>query len=249
MTQNKKLKALSRIPLPSFCVSLFSRMNRTLVVLSLTLAASMARAETAQSVLARMDAGAAKFHSMSADVKITNHTAILNDDTTEPGTVKMERGKDETRALMDFTGEKDRRTIAFLDKSIQIYYPALNLVQVYKLGKKSKLVDQYLLLGFGTSGKDLSKGYEITVAGSEKIDGKDATKLELIPKDKGLKEQIQKVDIWLPIDSGYPIQQQFYNPSGNYRLATYSNFQLNPSFGEGALKLVTPPGVKIEYPQ
>lgn len=225
-------------------------MNRTLFALSITLAASsLASAETAQAALARMDASAPKFHSMSADVKMTTHTAILNDDTTEPGTVKMERAKDETQALIDFTGTKDRRTIAFLDKTIQIYYPNLKLVQVYKLGKKSKLVDQYLLLGFGTSGKDLAKGYNVTVAGSEKVNGQDTTKLELVPKEKSVKEQIEKVDIWLPLDSGYPVQQQFVNPSGNYRLATYTNFQLNPNLGAGALKLNTPPDTKIEYPQ
>ena len=225
-------------------------MNRPLVALSLTLAASsFALAESAQTALARMDAAAAKFHSMSADVKMTTHTAILNDDTTEEGTVKMQRGKDETEALIDFTGSKDRRTIAFLDKTIQIYYPNLKLVQVYKLGRKSKLVDQYLLLGFGTSGKDLTKGYTVTVAGSDKINGQDATKLELVPKEKSVKEQIDKVAIWLPLDSGYPVQQQFVNPSGNYRLATYTNFQLNPDLGTGALKLTTPPDTKVEYPQ
>src|SRR4051795_10214771 len=132
-------------------------MNRIFTATSLILvASSFASAETVQAALSRMDAAAAKFHSMSADVKMTTHTAILNDDTTESGTVRMRRGKDETEALIDFTGSKDRRTIAFVEKAIQIYYPNLKLVQVYKLGRKSKLVDQYLLLGFGTSGKDLT---------------------------------------------------------------------------------------------
>jgi len=225
-------------------------MNRLFVVtvLSLSALAWLAPAETVQSALARMDASAPQFHSMSANLTMVTYTAILSDSTTESGDVKMERSKAETRALISFTGNSPR-TIAFLDKTVQIYYPNLKLVQVYKLGKRSKLLDQYLLLGFGTSGKDLARGYDIKIAGTEKINGHDATKLELTPKEKSVREQLSKVEMWLPLDSGYPVQQKFYNPSGNYRLATYTNFELNPPLGAGSLKLNTPPDVKVEHPQ
>jgi outer membrane lipoprotein-sorting protein len=225
-------------------------MNRLFVatVLSLSALAWLAPAETLQSALARMDASAPQFHSMSADLDMVTYTAILSDSTTESGNVKMERSKNETRALISFTGNSPR-TIAFLEKTVQIYYPNLKLVQVYKLGKSAKVLDQYLLLGFGTSGKDLVKGYNIKMAGTEKINGHDATKLELTPKEKSIREQLSKVDMWLPLDSGYPVQQKFYNPSGNYRLATYTNFELNPPLGAGSLKLNTPPDVKVEHPQ
>jgi outer membrane lipoprotein-sorting protein len=225
-------------------------MNRLFVVTLFALFALAWRspAETVQSALARMDASAPEFHGMAANLNMVTYTAILSDSTTESGTVKMERNKNETRALISFTGNSPR-TIAFLNKTVQIYYPNLNLVQVYKLGKSSKLLDQYLLLGFGTSGKDLAKGYDIKMAGTENINGRETTKLELTPKEKSVREQLSKVEMWLPLDSGYPVQQKFYNASGNYRLSTYTKFELNPPLGEGALKLNAPPDAKIEYPQ
>lgn len=186
---------------------------------------------------------------MSADLTMTTHTAILNDNTVESGDLKMQRTKGDTRALIDFTDDQDRHTIAFVDKTVQMYFPNLKLVQVYKLGKKTNLLDEYLLLGFGTSGKELAKGYDIKMVGSETIEGRATTKLELVPKSASVREQITKVEMWLPLDSGYPVQQKFEHPSGNYRLITYRNFKLNPSFGPGMLKLTPPPSVRTEYPQ
>ncbi len=222
-------------------------MNRLILAVALFAVSSICRGESLSAVLARMDQGASGFHSMSADLTMVTHTAILDDNTTENGTIKMEKAKGGTQALIDFTSETNRRTIAFLDKTIQMYYPKLNLVQIYKLGRKANLLDQYLLLGFGTSGKDLTKGYDVKLEGTEQVSGQSASKLVLVPKAAGVKEQLNKVEIWLPANSGYPVQQKFYNPSGNFRLATYTNFQLNPPLG--AIKLNAPPNAKIEYPQ
>ncbi len=47
----------------------------------------------------------------------------------------------------------------------------------------------------------------------------------------------------MPNNVAYPIQQQFYEPSGNYRNVTYSNVKLNPSI-KGGLDLKLPPGAK-----
>ena len=222
-------------------------MNRLFLAVALLALSPVCRGDSLSAVLARMDQGAAAFHGMAADVVMVTHTAILDDNTTENGTIKMEKSKSGTEALIDFTSETNRRTIAFLDKTIQLYFPKLNLVQIYKLGRKANLLDQYLLLGFGTSGKDLTKGYDVKMEGTEQISGQDASKLVLVPKAAGVKEQLSKVEVWLPANSGYPVQQKFYYPSGNFRLATYTNFQLNPSMG--AIKLNAPPNDKVEYPQ
>jgi outer membrane lipoprotein-sorting protein len=48
---------------------------------------------------------------------------------------------------------------------------------------------------------------------------------------------------------GYPVQQKFYQPSGDYHQATYSNVQLNIALPADAMNLHLPPGVTTEYPQ
>ncbi|MGA8026345.1 MAG: hypothetical protein WB992_04315, partial [Bryobacteraceae bacterium] len=82
-----------------------------------------AQAQNADAILARMDQAAPKFHAMSADVRMVTFTAILSDSTTEMGTLKMQRLKDnDVRAIIDFSSQSDARVIAFLGKIVRIYY-------------------------------------------------------------------------------------------------------------------------------
>jgi outer membrane lipoprotein-sorting protein len=219
-------------------------MKNSLLVLCLFALGANLRAESVDAILARMDQTAPNFHAMTADVQMVTYTAILNDKTTEKGTLKMQRLKNnEMRAIIDFSGQTDARVIAFLGKIVRIYYPNLNSYQDFEVGKNTQVLNQYLLLGFGSSGKDLARSYDITPEGSEDVNGQTTTKLLLVPKDAKVKERLTKVEVWIPNGAAYPVQQQFYEPSGNYRKVTYSNIQLNPPMS-GTLELKLPPGAK-----
>jgi len=191
-----------------------------------------------------MDQAAPNFHAMSADVQMVTYTAVLSDKTTEKGTLRMQRLKgNAVRAIIDFSGATDARVIAFLGKIVRIYFPNANAYQDYEVGKNAQVLNQYLLLGFGSSGKDLARSYEITGEGSEEISGQTTSKLLLVPKDAKVKERLTKVEVWIPNDAAYPVQQQFYEPSGNYRTVTYNNIRLNPPI-TGTLDLKLPSGAK-----
>jgi outer membrane lipoprotein-sorting protein len=105
------------------------------------------------------------------------------------------------------------------------------------------VLNQFLLLGFGSSGRELAQSYQISLEGTEKVAGKDTTKLLLVPKDPKVKEHLTKIEMWVPNEAAYPIQQQFYEPSGNYRVVSYSNVRINPSM-HGILELKMPGDVK-----
>ncbi len=174
---------------------------------------------------------------------MTTHTAIIDDTTVESGTFRMQRLKgQETRAVLDFSGQRDARQIGFFGRIVRIYYPKLNSYQDIDVGKNSDVLNQFLLLGFGSSGKDLARSYKITAEGQEKLDDRDSTKLLLVPENQEVAKKLSKIEIWVPNDAAYPIQQEFYEPSGNYRVVTYSDVNLKPIKGKLELKL--PPGVK-----
>jgi outer membrane lipoprotein-sorting protein len=218
-------------------------MKNFLPALCLFALGSGLHAESVDAILARMDAAAPNFHAMAADVQMVTYTAILSDKTIEKGTLRMQRLKGtEVRAIIDFSAETDARVIAFLGKIVRVYYPKLKTYQDYEVGKNAQVLNQYLLLGFGSSGKDLARSYEITAEGSEAVGGKSTTKLLLLPKDPKVKNRLTKVEVWIPSDAAYPVQQQFYETSGNYRTVTYSNIQLNPPM-TGTLELKLPSGV------
>ncbi|HEY7211876.1 MAG TPA: outer membrane lipoprotein-sorting protein [Bryobacteraceae bacterium] len=205
---------------------------------------ALLHAQSVDAVLSRMDKAAPGFHSMAANVKMTTHTAIINDTNIESGTFKMQRLKgDEVRAVLDFSGQTDSRQIGFLGKLVRIYYPKLNSYQDYDLGRNTDVLNQFLLLGFGSSGRDLAAAYTITSEGPEKLDGHDTTKLSLVPKNPEVAKRLSKIEMWIPNDAAYPVQQEFYEPSGNYRIVSYSDINLKPSI-RGKLELKMPAGVK-----
>src|SRR5579875_1176804 len=172
-------------------------MKTVLLGLCLFALAGAAAAQSVQAVLGRMDQAAPGFRAMTADVQMKTYTAILSDTTVENGTLKMQRLKgSEVRAIIDFSAQTDARVIAFLGNIVRIYYPNLKTYQDYEVGKNSDVLNQFLLLGFGSSGRQLAQTYQITMEGSEKLAGQDTTKLLLIPNDQKVKEHLAKIEMW-----------------------------------------------------
>jgi outer membrane lipoprotein-sorting protein len=223
---------------------------RTLATLliCLTPAAWPKPAGDLDAVLSRIDSASAAFHGMSAHLRRLSHTAVINEDTVDSGTVFLKRPKPrDMRMLVDFT-QPDPKTVAFQGHKVEIYYPKIQTVQEFDLGQNSDLVEQFFLLGFGTSRADLQNADEIRFLGPDTLDGQQTQRLELIPKSKAVSEHLKKFELWIA-DSGYPIQQKFYLPGGDYMLMTYSDMKINPELRDAALKLQVPRNVKREYPQ
>ena len=209
----------------------------------------LAAAPAEQSVLAKMDESAAAFSSMSGKIRKLTHTAVINDDSVESGTIRLKRqAKGDIRLLVDI-GEPDPKSYALQGPKAEIYYPKIQTVQEYDLGKQSQLLDQFLLLGFGTPTGDLLRSYTLRVAGEETVAGQKTARVELIPKSAKVLQYLSKAELWISLADGHTIQQKFYEPSGDYRLATYSEVKWDSTLSDSDLALKLPKNVKREYPQ
>ncbi len=196
-----------------------------------------------------MDQAAANFSGLSADIRRVAHTAVINEDNTDSGTILVKRSKArDVHMLLNFT-QPDPKQAEIFDNKFQVYYPKIQTLQIYDLGKSRSLVDQYLLLGFGSSSKELATAYAITLSGPETVGSEKTTRIELIPKSQELLSHLTKVDLWISDGTGIAVQQKFEMPGGDYNLATYSNMKINPNLPDSSLKLNLPKGVKREYPQ
>ena len=206
-------------------------------------------AQSLEAVLGAMDRSAAGFRGMSADMKRVSHTAVINEDNVDKGSMLLKRSNArDMRMLVDLT-EPDPKTVAMSGKKLEIYYPKMKTVQEYDLGKHRAMLDQFFLIGFGTSGKELAQSYNIRLLGTETVGGQKAAHLELIPKSKEVLQHLKRLELWVSESSGYPVQQKFFLPANDYMLVTYSNLKANPDISDNALKLNLPKGVKREYPQ
>ena len=219
-----------------------------LLILTSALVAATANPESLENVLARMDRAAASFKDLSADVRWVQHTAAINLDAVDTGTILLKRSKHDIRMRVEFTAP-DRKSLALQGHKLEIYYPNTNTVEEYDTGKYREMLEQFLLIGFGTSGKELASAYTMKVLGSETVAGQPATHLELIPKSAEMLKNLKKLEMWISDNNVYPVQQKFYLPGGDYRLVTYTNVKINIGLPDADLRLKLPKDVKRVFPQ
>src|SRR5436305_7882666 len=132
------------------------------------LAATLVRAEPLADILARMDQAAGEFRSLSAQMKRVQFTAVLSESSEMDGELRLRRAKNGTEGVIEFQ-QPEQRTVVIKGKSVQIYYPKANTVEIYDASKYSSNMDQILLLGFGTSSAELKKSYNFKDGGVQKI--------------------------------------------------------------------------------
>jgi len=205
-------------------------------------------ADNLSAVFANIDQAAAKFKSLTADIRRVTHTDVINEDTVDSGTIRLKRTRPrEMRMLIDLV-EPDPKSVLVQGKKAEVYYPRIKTVQEWDLGKNRDLMDQFFLAGFGTTSHELQEAYTVRLAGLETIAGQKTTHLELIPKSKEVLQHLKRFELWIADENGLPVQQRFV-PAGQSVLVTYTNLKVNAGLPDSALKLQLPKGVKREFPQ
>ena len=224
---------------------------RTLFVLSgalLALAAASLGAPPADApldaVLARLDRASLNFKGLTADIRKMSHTDVVNVDDVESGTIIVKRLKPhDTRIRIDLTNPR-RKTVTIGGGKVQVFYPQSNEAQEVDLGKNRGVVDQFMLLGFGSNSVELKNAYSVTLGGADSINGEKTTRILLAPKDPEILARVKKCELWIS-DKGWTVQQKFHTGGGDYVLSTFSGMNLNPSIADAVLKLELPKGVKF----
>jgi outer membrane lipoprotein-sorting protein len=189
-------------------------------------------------VLNRMDAAARNFRTTEASVVWDQYQKVIDETETQKGKIYFRREGGEIQMAADFV-EPDRKYVIYSGGKVQVYQPKIDQVNEYNPGKNRSDVESFLVLGFGGSGHDLLKSYDVKLLGPETANGVAAEKLELIPKSARLRNNIARILLWIDPARGVSVQQQFFEPGGDYRLAKYSEIQINQKLSENAFKLKT----------
>jgi outer membrane lipoprotein-sorting protein len=208
----------------------------------LALAASLS-AEPLEDILARMDKAAKEFQSYSARIKRVDYTAVINESNESSGSIRLRRTKAGADGIVEFT-EPDPRVIHVSGRTFEIYYPKANTVEIYDAGKRANALEQFFLLGFGTTGVDLRKGYDIKLVGTEAVGAAKTTRIELTPKTEDVRKYVTRIDLWIPEGASNPVQEKVTQPSKDYSIATFTDLKVNSPLPDSAFELKTPAGVK-----
>jgi len=197
-------------------------------------------------ILSRMNDAAKRLKSLSANLEYTKVTVLVNDKSIEQGRLFFRKGK--TPAIRIEMHQPESKIILFKKNRAEIYLPKINQLQEYNLEQKSGLVEEFLLLGFGSEEGQLRKSYKIKYLKEEELDGDTTAVIELIPRKESLASQLTKIQMWVSEESWLPTQQEFFEPSGDYLIARYnavkvnlhipsSTFEMHPAEGAKRVKM------------
>ena len=176
-------------------------------------------------ILAQMNEASKRLKTVSATLDYTKVTVLVDDKSTESGQLFFRHGKS-AEIRIDIT-KPEKKVILFKKNRGEIYLPKINQIQEYNLEEKSDLVQQFLLLGFGTDSNEIKKAYSVKYLREEDLQGDTTALLELTPRKESVAAQIVKIQIWVNEESWLPEQQKFYEPGGDYLIANYSGMKVN----------------------
>ncbi|MGA2352529.1 MAG: outer membrane lipoprotein-sorting protein [Terracidiphilus sp.] len=206
-----------------------------------SLAAPAAFDEKAKdAVLRQLDVAAANFRSTSADFEFDSvETDPIPDKDVQKGSVYYERKGPAFQMAAHITEENGKpvpKIYGIFGGVVKLYEKLTNQETTFsKLGQ----FESWFMLGFGASGKDLEKKWEITYLGPETLDGVKTEKLELVAKDPAVRKNLPKVTIWVDPLKGVSLKQVFDEGSGQYRVSVYFNIKVNQPLPADAFILKT----------
>lgn len=200
------------------------------------------------SVLKKMDQVAATFRSAQAAFEWDTYEKVIDEvDDVATGVIYYRRtGKDiEMMAEVKEEGpslaavKPSPKYVLINGGKVRMYQPKPDQITEFDLGKNRAEFESYLDLGFGGSGQDLQKAFDVTYEGQETLNGVTTAKLQLVPKSAKVKNTYSQIFLWIDLDRGISVQQQLFTPDGNYKLAKYSSIKINEKISEEVFKLKT----------
>jgi outer membrane lipoprotein-sorting protein len=203
---------------------------------------------TLEQVLSLMDTASANFKSAEASFVWEQYQKVVNDTDVQKGVIYFRRSGKDVQMAADIQGPA-KKYVLYTDNKVQVYQPGIDQVTQYSAGKNRGDFESFLVLGFGGSGRDLQRSFEVSLGDNEVVDGVDAARLDLTPKSEKARGMFNKISLWVELKRGVSVKQQFFEPSGDYRLTRYSDIRINEKIPGDAFKLKTTSKTKYLNPQ
>lgn len=207
-------------------------------------------------VLKQMDAASVGFKSAQADFRRDSFEKVIKETSSQCGTIFFVRkgagtemgAKVAPSATPNCSGEASAtavgtRTLAYKGGELQVFEPGTNRLTILHAGNNQAQYESFLTLGFGGSGTDLAKTWNITEQGTETIkDGAKAynvVKLDLVAKDPANRNMFSHITVWVEPTLGISLKQEFFSPSGDLFTTYFQNIRYNQKVNEGGFAIKT----------
>lgn len=199
-------------------------------------------------VLVKMNQSSKTFKSAQGDFEFQSYQKLTEDTDTQKGRIYFRRTKNGVDAAFEMGGPAPKQVV-YKDGKLQIYEKKINQVTERDVSKNKSDVEAFLSLGFGASGDELQRDYAVKMDDWETVDGVRTAKLDLVPKKEKVQQTYNRIILWIDPERDVLLKQQFFEHSGDYRLAHYTAMKLNERISDDVFRLKTNGNTKTVKPQ
>ncbi len=234
-----------------------------LAVPFLIAATATAQTSNLETVLHQLDTASANFHSAQADFRRDGYAKVVKETTSQCGVIYFERkgtalemgAKVAPSPTQSCAGEaaataNGTRTLAYKGGELQLFEPATNRLTLLHAGSNQAQYESFFTLGFGGSGRELAKTWDITDQGTEVLkDGTRSittTKLDLVAKDPANRNMFSHITIWVDPIQGVSYKQLFFAPSGDTYTSYFDHVRYNGKINESAFGIKTDKQTQVD---
>jgi len=190
-----------------------------------------------EQVLNLLDQKSVGFKTVRADFEWDQFQMVVNEHETDKGVMYFKRQGSNIDVAADILTPGRSKKLVLKDGELQVYNRKTGQVTPYDARKNRESLESFLALGFGGRGHDLAKSFDVRYAGSEQAMGVLTYKLELVPKAQEARRMFPLITLWIDQKTGMSVQQKLDQGEGDYRVAKYTNVQVNQPLPGDAFSL------------
>jgi outer membrane lipoprotein-sorting protein len=193
---------------------------------------AQAKSSDLDAVLRQMDQASTRFKSAEASFRWDLYERVVKETTTQNGTIYFLKNGSGLQMGAKIS-PPSAKFIEYKDGSLRLFDPGSDHLTLLSAGNNKAQYESFLTLGFGGSGTDLAKAWDITDLGTEPIsDGTKTvatTKLNLVSKDASVRNMFTHIIIWVDPTRGISLKQEFFTPSEDTRTTFFTDIRYNRS--------------------
>ncbi len=203
---------------------------------------AQAKSSDLDTVLRQMDQASTRFKSAEASFRWDLYERVVKETTTQNGTIYFLKNGSGLQMGAKIS-PPSAKFIEYKNGSLRLFDPGSDHLTLLSAGNNKAQYESFLTLGFGGSGTDLAKAWDITNLGTEPIsDGSKTvatTKLNLVSKDVSVRNMFTHIIIWIDPARGISLKQEFFTPSEDTRTTFFTDIRYNRSVNTGPYSIKT----------
>ncbi len=190
-------------------------------------------------VLSRMDKRSNTLRTLTADMKETKVTVVVDDESEKNGKLFYKKSRRKSTLKLDYENP-DRRTLLLEKGKVKILEPRIKRYQELDT-TRGRGAAELRLFWFGQSSHSIRKDYDVHLIENDKVEGQQTSLLELKPKSSKMKALFSRIHLWVDHKNWIPIKTRFIEASEDHLTILLSNVKVNPKLPDRIFKMQVPP--------